>query len=179
MPGPVKQPTLDGATPKVTPVNAASLIRRAGATAVAEIPDPAPYQAVKKIRLKGADGSTLEIDDTRWASKAKLMQWLSICPAVMVSIPLDPSNDPEDTTKTQNHYVGYDGYPFYIPKGEPVEVPAPIAEIVRQSQQKYRTAQARGLDLLTISPKNPNGMYVDFGDGGDPMAATGAAFSEE
>ena len=177
MPGPVKQPTLDGAAPRVTPVNAASLIRRAGAMATAEIPDPAPYQSHRTMRIK-SDGNMLEVDDTYW-TKVKLMQWLSACPAVMVSIPFDPSNDPEDLSATRAWPVIYDGYPFYIPKGEPVEVPAPIAEIVKQSQQKYRTAQARGLDLLTISPQNPNGMYVDFGDGGAPMAATGAAFSEE
>lgn len=173
MPGPLKQPTPDGARP----VNVASLIKRAGPTVAAEVPDPTPYQSRRVMKIK-SDGNTLEVPDTYW-TKNKLMQWLAACPRVMVSVPLDPSNDPGDPQQARPHQVIYDGYRFDIPKGEPVEVPSPIAEIVQQGQQKFRTAQSRGLDMLTITPQNPNGMYVDFGDGPSPSAPIGADYAED
>lgn len=167
---------MPGVKQRPTSTTGSSLIRRVDeAAAPAVLPDPTPFQSHREIPGRAADGTRTVDIDTYW-TKRKLEQWLRACPSQTVFIQPDPSEAAEDLSRIKPLLVYYDGFPFPIPKGQGVEVPLPIAEIVKQSQQKHRTAQSAGIDLYTISARNPNGAFIDLDGGGDESATE---FGEE
>lgn len=89
-------------------------------------------------------------------SKRGLSKWLAACPKVPVFVPLDADYGEVDPKKARPHPVYYDGFRIDVPKGRNVMVAKPIADIIEQSQQPYRTAQSQGIDLYKIDPDNPN-----------------------
>lgn len=170
MPGPKKQ------YPIGTPAQGGLMRPLNDGTAPAECPDPAPYQRKRSETFPSLNGPVV-VETNVWTI-AGLRKWLAACPTDVVTIQPTPGTDPDDETQMRPHQVVYDGYFFWIPKGVPYVVPVPIAEIVKQSQQRHRTAQSRGVDLmsLTISARNPDGMEIDAGaiglDGGFGPAPT-------
>jgi hypothetical protein len=91
-------------------------------------------------------------------TKRGLERWFRACPRVSVTIPHDRGADPSDPESNRPLVVIYDGHPFEpIPRGEPYDVPAPIAEIIQQSQQPHPTAQSANIDPFTITDRNPRG----------------------
>lgn len=139
---------------------AAPLIQRVGRSGPAELPDPAPYQQEVSYEMRGPDGRVKQTT-REWRLKG-LRAWLAACPTDVVTVPRDPGIAETDQAWKQPLPVFIDGYRFDVPKGEPYEVPAPIAEIIRQGQRRYRTAQAAGLELksLLITAANPNGKEI-------------------
>lgn len=39
------------------------------------------------------------------------------------------------------HYVSVNGHDYFVPKGESVEVPAPIAEAIRNAQEQQKKTE--------------------------------------
>lgn len=164
---------MPGIKNRPTPANA--LIKRVAAPSQGEIPDNAPYLSERMEQDRDLDGKRIMVPVKHWTKK-KLEQWLAACPTELVHIQLDPSQVNEDPDRVPPFPVIYDGFPFDIPRGQSVEVPAPIAQIVKQSQRKYVTSQAAGIDLFRISARNPDGKFIDMDGGG--MDAT-SDFGEE
>lgn len=148
------------------------LIRRVAAPTQAEIPDNAPFLTERLEAERDLDGKRIMVPVKHWTRK-KLEQWLSACPTELVHIQLDPSQVNEDPARVPPFPVIYDGFPFDIPRGQPVEVPAPIAQIVKQSQQKHVTSQAAGIDLFRITASNPDGKFIDLDGGASALSDYG------
>lgn len=170
MPGPKKATAAAGATSG----GGTALIERVNETGpdASALPSTEPYRSKKQVRMRGPDGYYEETEYS-W-TKRGLTRWLAACPKVMVNVPRDPTNDPDDLNKPANLPIYYDGYLFEVPKGESVMVPQPIAEIIANTQKKYRTAQAQGVRLFEITRDNPDGFEIDAGELGFDGAADAA-----
>lgn len=145
-------------------------------------PDPTPFQKEVSFDLKGPNGT--QTFTTREWTKAGLTAWLGECPFTSVTVQHDRSVSPNDPAYKQPLRVYIDGYYFPVPKGEGVDVPVPIAEIIRQGQQRYVTSQAAGADLnaMTITASNPNGKEIraeELGLDGGYMDEPGAGYVED
>lgn len=137
----------------------------------AELPDPRPYQTVSYFETTGPGGQTVRHEQWNW-NRRSLAKWLAACPKATVFIPLDPNNDGEDPAKARPYTVRIDGIPIDVPKGRPVQVARPIAEIIEQAQQKYRTAQSQGLDTYAIKADDELGRFIpDMSDVADVPAS--------
>lgn len=113
-----------------------------------ECPSTEGYITAKKVKTRTIEGI---IEDTEYSwTKRGLERWLAACPRKVVYIKSDPVNDGADPAKMRPHPVFIDGYRFDVPKDDTIEVPLPIAEIIEQSQQQFRTSQAVGIDLYKI-----------------------------
>lgn len=169
MPGPKKAAGAAG----LAPAGGAGLIQRVNETGpdASALPSTEPYLSKKQVRMRGPDGYYEETEFS-W-TKRGLSRWLAACPKVMVNVPRDPTTDPDDLNKPALMPIYYDGYLFEVPKGESVMVPQPIAEIIANTQTKYRTAQAQGVRLFEITRDNPDGYEIDAGELG--MARAGYA----
>ena len=163
MPGPKRQP-YSGGTPGIVEV-------LDEAPESVELPDPRPYQTRTEFQVE-TTGGVKTYEQWNW-NKRNLAKWLSACPKATIFIPLDPNNDGDDVMKARPAVVRIDGIPIEIPKGRSVRVARPIAEIIQQSQQKFRTAQSKGLDTYTIKADDDLGRYLpQMGDADDvPMTA--------
>jgi hypothetical protein len=119
-----------------------------------EIPSTEGYVSSRKRTTRTEDGA---IDVVEWYwTKAKLSQWLSICPKVPVNIPLDRDLGETNPATARPHPVYYDGFRIDVPKGRTVMVAKPIADIIENMQTEYRTAQSLGIDLYRINPDDPS-----------------------
>lgn len=80
----------------------------------------------------------------KWG-KRRAKAFLASCPTRHVTI--ERTNDDiayeTKTGKPAYQYVGWNGWAYPVPKGRNVEVPEPIAQILDQSRELFRTAQAR------------------------------------
>jgi hypothetical protein len=131
-----------------------------------ECPSTEGYVTAKKVKTKTIEGI---VEDTEYAwTKRGLERWLKDCPKKLVFIKTDDLNDGTDITKMAPHPVSIDGYRFEVSKGVPVWVPKPIADIIEQSQQPFRTSQAVGIDLYKIED-------TTLAYGGQEFPALGAA----
>lgn len=171
MPGPIKPAPAPAVAPNASARSGPLIRRLSEAAEPTELPDATPYQSRRPFSQK-VHGETLTIDEVYWTRRG-LSRWLAVCPKVTVTVRPDRSFDPETDGTPRPLLVIYDGFRFDVPVGEPVEIPLPIAEIVRWSQRRHRTSQAAGLDQLAISESNPDGMYIDFEGGGQRSAAAG------
>lgn len=96
--------------------------------------------------------------DGEW-TRAHMIQFLARQPRVPVYIPKEPwESKHNDCFLT----IGYNGIFFTIIKGRSELVPAPIAEIVEQSQEEFPTSQSKAIsrqitDIRDLPP-GPNGM---------------------
>ena len=92
--------------------------------------------------------------------------YLASCPQVMVLVPKEPWE--EQLQGVRMLYVGWNGHPFFVQKGEAVMVPLPIAQIIAESQRAARTDQMRTQDptRMLISSSRPMGLDVTGEIGG-------------
>lgn len=118
-----------------------------------ECPSTEGYVTARNVRTKTPDGVVEDIDYV-W-TRAGLSKWLAACPKVQVFIPLDPANDGKDASKARPQMVFIDGFPIPVKKGRAQLVALPVAEIIQNMQNEYRTAQSQGIDLYTINPEDP------------------------
>lgn len=119
-----------------------------------ELPPVEPYVTISTEDVLTPRG--LVAHEVRRWSKRGLTRWLAACPKVPVYVPLEADLGEVDPKKARPLPVYYDGYRIDVPKGRNVMVAKPIADIIEQSQQPFRTAQAQGIDLYRIDPDNPN-----------------------
>ena len=126
-------------------------------------PDPdIPSLVVPRRVVPGLDLTSPEnapdAPDGEW-TRQHLIQFLARQPRQPVYIPrenYEPKNGDIFAT------VGYNGHFFTIRKGVSEMVPAPIAEIVEQSQQEFPTTQSKAIsrqitDIRDL-PSGPMGM---------------------
>lgn len=120
-----------------------------------ELPSMDGYITVVNKKTRLPDGTVRDDVERTW-QRRPLMKWLSLCPKAQVHIRSEGAGDPTGKRKPRPYPVYYDGIRIDIPVGTPQMVALPIAEIVWQSQQEYRTAQVRGVELYLIDPEAPD-----------------------
>ena len=108
----------------------------AGASAVTRPPDlPAGDEERSSGGVPGR---------AKW-TKRRAKAFLASCPKRAIII--ERTNDDIQYETREGHpayqYVGWNGWSYPVPKGQSVEVPEPIAQILDQSRALFRTAQAR------------------------------------
>jgi len=81
---------------------------------------------------------------TKW-SATKARRFLESCPKEWITVERSDDDRKFETETGRPTYqvVIWNGWRVMVPKGKSVEVPAPIAEILEQSAQIFRTDQAR------------------------------------
>ena len=81
---------------------------------------------------------------SKW-SAARARRFLESCPKRWITV--ERSDDDRkfetETGKPTYQVVIWNGWRLMVPKGKSVEVPAPIADILEQAGQIFRTDQAR------------------------------------
>lgn len=90
-------------------------------------------------------------------------------PKLPIFVPL--SRDEEGKPRRFYQSVIWNGWEIPVRKGVPVQVPAPVAEILNQAMATKRTEQARynrAADLMLITDSNPGGLLVE--EMSDPFA---------
>jgi hypothetical protein len=104
-----------------------------------EIPSPlaapSPIAAVPGPVLDGG---------SKWSKRAA-KAFLESCPKRWVTIERTSDDIAFETKQGSpaHQYVGWNGWAWPVPKGVPVEVPEPIALILDQARELFRTDQAR------------------------------------
>lgn len=81
---------------------------------------------------------------SKWSRRAA-RAFLESCPKRWVTIERT-NDDIALETKLGSpayQYVGWNGWAYPVPKGVPTEVPEPIAQILDQARELFRTDQAR------------------------------------
>ena len=118
-------------------------------------------------KTMGASAPTLSVPEaqappaevggrSKW-SKRRAREFLASCPkrAVMIERTGDDLKQEQETGKPVHQFVMWNGWSYLVPKGRVVEVPEPIAAILDQSRELFRTAQAREAKTF----------FTDIGDG--------------
>jgi hypothetical protein len=97
----------------------------------------------------------------KW-TRQKALDFLQAQLMTSVYIPL--TDDEIGRGGTYYAPVGWNGWHIPVPKGREVRVPAPIAEIVQQSLQYYRTVQAHearaDFNTMLVTPDRPEGLLL-------------------
>jgi hypothetical protein len=174
MPG-IKEAAAPSAEPRVGARRPLVEVFETSGPIVAALPDPAPYQNRRDLQLT-VPGGVVTVVETYWTAKG-LRRWLRACPKEMVQVRLPTGIDPRDPEAPKSMAVYYDGYRFDVPYEKTTSVPAPIAEIVRHTQDPYPTTASRNLDLYAITPRNPNGRLL--GEGGAPQWDAESQWSDD
>jgi hypothetical protein len=81
---------------------------------------------------------------SKW-SKRRAREFMAAQPkrAVMIERTADDLKQEQETGKPVHQFVMWNGWSYLVPKGRVVEVPEPIAAILDQSRELFRTTQAR------------------------------------
>jgi hypothetical protein len=144
MPGPKK--------PNIAPVagDGLSIVTavEVPAESTLELPSVDGYRSERKRKVRTADGP--EVETEYYWTKKNLSAWLAKCPKVSVHLNIDKDYGETNARNARPHKVYIDGHRIEVPKGRPVLVALPVALILQQMEEEYRTAQIQGIDLYLI-----------------------------
>jgi hypothetical protein len=114
----------------------------------------APPPPAVAIEDEGSEGGVP--GRAKW-SKRRAKAYLESCPRRPVVIERTNDDVKYETEQGQPayQYVGWNGWAYPVPKGRSVDVPEPIAQILEQSRELFRTTQAR----------ERRAFFNDIGDG--------------